>query len=142
MDDTRELVDAGQVGVALAILSAVAALAGAGLALILRGQPPENTSNRRKAALLCGGAALVYPLWVVYNRIEDQFGLDSVLALGINGALFVTVGVVVGLGMRRWWPPVAPPVNDSPAPPAMVEPEPVPRAGAPQHRPGRGGKRR
>ncbi|MCX7015649.1 MAG: LON peptidase substrate-binding domain-containing protein [Candidatus Sumerlaeota bacterium] len=47
-------------------------------------------------AALCG--PLVLALWGVFNAIEDRFGLDSLAALGLNAALFLSVGL--GLG---WW---------------------------------------
>lgn len=42
---------------------------------------------------------LSLPLWLVFNVIEDHFGLDSIKALLINACLFICVGV---LGSRVW----------------------------------------
>jgi hypothetical protein len=97
----RELVDTGQVGVALAILSGLALLAALVFGALYR--------TRGQASLLRGGlvaavAALGWPLWWVYNRIEDHFGLDSVAALLINLALFAALGAAGGLLLRRLWP--------------------------------------
>ncbi len=44
---------------------------------------------------LAGPAALV--MWRIYNAVMGRYGLDSVRALLINLALFVVVGVIVGL---------------------------------------------
>ena len=95
----RELVDAGQVGAALAALSAAALL----LALLF-----GFLARRRRAllrgALVAGCAALAWPAWLIYNSIEDHFGLDSVAALLINLALFAAAGTLGGLLVRRFWP--------------------------------------
>lgn len=101
MDDTRELVDTGKVGAALALLS-VLALA-LSLALGARSRSRAGAALRR-GALLSGAVVLVWPLWLVYNAIENRFGLDSVAALLLNLALFAIIGTAGGLLMRRLWP--------------------------------------
>ena len=98
-DSTKELVDAGQVGTLLMVLSGIALLLAVALGAMSRGKP-----GALRGALLAAGAVCAYPLWLVYNRIEDHFGLDSVAALLINLGLFVVVGVMAGLALRRWWP--------------------------------------
>lgn len=116
MDGTRELVDAAQVGTALAVLSIVALCLAAVLgALLVRGGGRRSPGVAR-AALLAAAGVLGYPLWAVYNSIEDRLGLDSVAALLLNLALFAVVGVVVGLLVRRYWPAeeaVAAPTGDA-----------------------------
>jgi hypothetical protein len=97
----RELVDAAQVGTALAVLSSVALLAAVGLAL---GARSRRSDGLARGAWVAGIMALLGPGWWVYNAIEDHFGLDSVAALLINGALFVVSGIVIGLALRRFWP--------------------------------------
>ncbi|MCC2671554.1 MAG: hypothetical protein K0Q72_4025, partial [Armatimonadetes bacterium] len=89
MDGTRELVDAQTVGLALAVVSGLALLLAP--VLLMLGRSRKSVSLTQ-AALLSGCAALLYPLWRVYNLIEDHFGLDSVAALLINLALFAGVG--------------------------------------------------
>ena len=101
MDDTRELVDAAQVGRVLAALSGIAVVAAPALAVLAR---RAGSVALLRAALMVGSGTLVFPLWVVYNRIEDYFGLDSVPALLINAALFVAVGAGGGFLLRRVWP--------------------------------------
>jgi hypothetical protein len=101
MDSSRELVDAAQVGTALAVLSVVALLLAVGL---LAGGRGRRSAAMVRCGLLAGAAALAFPMWAVYNRIEDYFGLDSVAALLLNMALFLAVGCAVGLGLRRFWP--------------------------------------
>jgi hypothetical protein len=84
----------------LAILSGVALVAAAGLMILGRTQKRQAFV---RAALVSSIGILAYPLWLVYNRIEDQFGLDSVAALLINLALFVAVGVGGGFLIRKLW---------------------------------------
>jgi predicted membrane channel-forming protein YqfA (hemolysin III family) len=43
-----------------------------------------------------------FGLWVVYNRITDRLGLDTVKNLLVNLALFAVIGIAVGLGAARW----------------------------------------
>jgi hypothetical protein len=97
MDPTRELVDATQVGTALAVLSVVALVLAGGL----------YARGRRPGAFLAGCAVLLFPLWLVYNGIENALGLDSVAALLINGVLFAALGTGVGLLYRRLSPEAA-----------------------------------
>ena len=116
MDGTRELVDAAQVGTALAVLSSVALCLAVVLgAMLLRGGGRRSPGLTR-AALLAAVGVLVYPLWAGYNSIEDRLGLDSVAALLLNLALFAVVGVGVGLLARPYWPAeeaVAAPTGDA-----------------------------
>ena len=42
------------------------------------------------------------PLWLIYNAIEDAFGLDSIKALLINAALFVCVGLIGRVAWNKW----------------------------------------
>ena len=98
MDGTRELVDAAQVGTALAVLSGVSLVAATALMILGRLRKSEGMV---RAALLTAAGILLYPLWVVYNQIEDHFGLDSLTALGLNLALFIGIGIAGGLALRR-----------------------------------------
>jgi len=43
---------------------------------------------------------LILALWRLYNAIEDRFGLDSLVALGLNAAIFLSVGAALGLWLR------------------------------------------
>lgn len=42
------------------------------------------------------------PLWLIYNAIEDAFGLDSIKALLINAALFIGVGLLGRVAWIKW----------------------------------------
>ena len=46
--------------------------------------------------VLVGGGN--YALWTAYNAITDKLGLDTVKNLLVNLALFVVIGLVVGVG--------------------------------------------
>ena len=100
MDGTRELVDPDRFGVALAVLTGLGAVAAVGLALAAR----KGAPGLRKAAILAAALVSAYPLWVVYNSIEDSLGLDSVAALLINVVLFLAAGTAGGFLARRSWP--------------------------------------
>lgn len=54
--------------------------------------------------LVLGAAAgpLNLLLWSIYNAIENIYGLDSVRALVINVILFLILGIVGGLIIRRY----------------------------------------
>ena len=54
--------------------------------------------------LVLGAAAgpLNLFLWLIYNAIENFYGLDSVRALVINLILFLILGIVGGLVIRRY----------------------------------------
>lgn len=96
----REIVDAAQVGQVLAVLSGAALVLAALLVVLGR---VRNRSGCVRAGWVVAAGILAWPLWMVYNRIEDQFGLDSVAALLINLALFVAVGVGGGFLIRKLW---------------------------------------
>lgn len=99
MDPTREIVDAGTVGAAIAVLSGVALLVGVPSLAMAR---KSETAKRTGLVAVC--LALVFPMWVAYNAIEDRLGLDSVAGLVLNLALFAAFGIGIGLTLRRLWP--------------------------------------
>jgi len=101
MDGTRELVDANSVGMALAVLSGISLALWVIFGLMARSR---SSAGAKRGALLSACGVLLYPLWIVYNGIEDHFGLDSVAALLINLVLFVVVGGLIGVALRRFWP--------------------------------------
>ena len=114
MNDMRELVDAGQVGIAVGVLSVLALVLGGALLATARGD-----ANRKRVGLVAAALAPAWPLWLIYNAIEDRLGLESVAALLINLALFAAVGIGIGLVLRRLWPAGSvegTPTGDEPAP--------------------------
>ncbi len=48
------------------------------------------------AGVLIGGGN--YALWTVYNAITQKLGLDTVANLLVNLALFVVIGIALGVG--------------------------------------------
>jgi ABC-type glycerol-3-phosphate transport system permease component len=118
MDAPRELVDAATTGAVLATLSGLAALVAVGAGYV--GSRVSRPGSRRTAltarriSLLAAVVVVVYPLWVIYNGIENYFGLDSVAALLLNLALFVLVGVAGGRLLRSRWPEDAEEVDGEP----------------------------
>lgn len=96
MDTPRELVDAGQVGAVLVIVSGVC-LPAAVVALALRRGRPQV----RRVGLAALAGALLWPMWRLFNAIEDALGLDSIAALALNAAIFLAVGLGFGLLVRR-----------------------------------------
>jgi hypothetical protein len=101
MEGTRELVDAGQVGTALAVLSFAALVAAA---LLMAAGRMRRSPGLVRGALVAVVLMFAFPLWTVYNRIEDHFGLDSVAALLINLGLFALLGLIGGVALRSLWP--------------------------------------
>ena len=67
-------------------------------------------AHRRKQSAVWGGLLwggpliLVWLMWRIYNAITDRLGLNSVLNLLINAALFVIVGAACGLIWARMVP--------------------------------------
>lgn len=99
MDPSRELVDAGQMGIVLAALSAAGALGAVLAGVVAR----TRGAHWRRAALLCATVVLLWPLWLIYNSIEDRFGLESIAALVLNAVIFLAVGTAAGVLLRRGW---------------------------------------
>lgn len=99
MNDMRELVDAGQIGGLVAALSGLALVVAVVLLAMGRGR-----ANLQRMGLVAAAFVPAWPMWLIYNSIEDRLGLESVAALLINLALFAAVGVGIGLVLRRLWP--------------------------------------
>ena len=81
----------------LAGLTPVCALAAWGLA---RPRVVAAMPNLRLFWLLAASGPLIWILWRAYNEIEDALGLDSILALGINAALFLLVAAAIAFWLR------------------------------------------
>lgn len=83
---------------ALVVVTPVAAVLGA----LLHSRLARGLS--RRARVLWVVVAIVgpfnYGLWHFYNVIEDHWGLDRVEPLLINFAIFVFLGLVIGLVIR------------------------------------------
>jgi hypothetical protein len=107
-DDTRELITREQFQGWLLI----AALATVFVALLVgavwgRRRGAVRSGLIRGAAIASLGPAAL-ALWWVYNLFEDRYGLDSILALGINLAIFVVFGALAGVAIGWTWRRTAP----------------------------------
>lgn len=98
VNDTRELISAAQFGAGVAAVSMLAALATIVLWMTARRRGAVARPDHLLTAL--GGVAL-YPLWLIYNLIEDFFGLDSIIGIVVNLALFCAIGLAFGIAGRR-----------------------------------------
>jgi hypothetical protein len=105
MDDMKEIVSVEQVQrlfIILAVALPLVGIAGGALLGSRRGDVKRGVAQ----GLLLGILGPVnLGLWLVYNRITDSLGLDTVKNLLVNLVLFVVLGVVTGLAagyiMRR-----------------------------------------
>jgi hypothetical protein len=110
MTGMRELIDLPSVERAIRLL-AVGLPAFGLLAGLIAGAARRRVVSGGLAGLGVGLAGpLLWLLWLVYNRITDHYGLDSVKGLLVNLAVFLGVGIVLGVclafGRRRWLRPV------------------------------------
>lgn len=90
---------AHQIVVLLSVLVTLGSIAWAAWASRRKGADARRTWAYGWAFAALG--PLLFALWVVYNAIEDHYGLDSVKALLINLVLFLIVGFAAGLVFRR-----------------------------------------
>ena len=101
----KELITREQADVFLLIAPLALAVLGIGL----------GVARRNPAAIAIGiGGGLIGVLWRVFNAIAERLGIDSVANLAVNAALFGAVGLVFGLGLRRWVPYPGVPVGGEP----------------------------
>jgi hypothetical protein len=102
MDEAQELVNLAVVERVILVLALL--LPALGLALgVARGALRGRWLPDGVRGLIAGLVGpLIWGLWQVYNAIEDFYGLDSVKALLINLALFLIVGIAVGVGVRAF----------------------------------------
>jgi hypothetical protein len=95
----NELVTVEQASRAIAVLAIALPAAG----LIAGGVIGASRRALARGALLgvlCGLAGpAIWLLWRMYNGVVGVYGLDSVRGLLVNLALFVAIGVVLGLGI-------------------------------------------
>jgi len=86
----------------LALLAATPAAAVVGAAI--HRAVSERLSRRALALWIVVAVAgpLNYGLWHLFNVIEDRWGLDRVEPLLVNFAIFVSLGLIIGLLLRRF----------------------------------------
>jgi len=99
----KELITTEQA--ARAILMLAIALPIAGLLIGgIAGAVRRQTARGAALGLVCGHSGpAIYVMWRVYNGVIGRFGLDSVKGLLVNLALFLTVGLLIGLAAGAVW---------------------------------------
>lgn len=75
----------------------LAVLIGAPLVGLVWGAATKRVVHGLVVGLCVGVGNFV--LWTVYNAITDRLGLDTVKNLLVNLALFLVLGVLIGLGL-------------------------------------------
>ena len=105
MDDMREIVSMEQVQRLFIILAVGLPILGI-IGGALYGARRKDVRRGVVQGLLLGFLGPVnFGLWIIYNKITDRLGLDTVKNLLVNLALFVILGIVSGLAagfiMRR-----------------------------------------
>jgi hypothetical protein len=99
VNETQELVTVGQaervIRVAAVVLPVLGILLGAAI-----GAARRRLGRGLGLGLLCGAAGpAAWGLWLMYNGVIEIYGLDSVKGLLVNLALFVGIGLLVGLAI-------------------------------------------
>lgn len=90
-----ELVTLAQANAAVAVLVVLGLLAAPVAAFLAR----RRDGDPLLTGLMVGGPPILVGLmWLVYNAVTDRLGLDRLWNLGVNFALFVTVGGACGAG--------------------------------------------
>jgi hypothetical protein len=95
----KELITTEQAARAIIILALALPIAGlviGGIAGVVR----RRSARGAALGLVCGlSGPAIWVMWRVYNGVIGRFGLDSVKGLLVNLALFVVVGLAVGVGV-------------------------------------------
>jgi len=94
-DPNKELISFHQAQMLMLAVLGLAPLAGLAWGLLKKRPVPGLIIG-----LLVGGGN--FALWTLYNAITERLGLDTVKNLLVNLALFVVLGVVIGLGVGRY----------------------------------------
>ena len=90
-----ELITDAQANALLLAVLIIGLVAGPVAAVVAR----RRGGDALQAGLLAGGPpVLLFVLWCVYSAITERLGLDSVVNLLVNLALFVVVGGLCGVG--------------------------------------------
>lgn len=101
MGEMHEIVDMDAVNRVFLLLAWALPLTGALIGLAI-GAKRQNVRQGLGVGVLAG---LIGPLnlalWRIYNTITDHNGLDSIRNLFLNLALFITLGALLGIGLRR-----------------------------------------
>src|SRR5690242_21682 len=98
MDDMKEIVSVEQVQRWFVLLAVALPILGVAVGAGLGARRGEVRRGALQGLLIGVLGPVNLVLWFVYNRITDRLGLDTVKNLLVNLALFVTLGIVTGLG--------------------------------------------
>lgn len=99
----EELITVEQTERAVAVLAVALPAAGLLIGAIV-GAIRRSLGRGLVLGLLCGLAGPgIWLLWRLYNSIVGAYGLDSVRGLFINLALFLSIGLVIGLMVGVLW---------------------------------------
>ena len=103
MNDAQELVTVEQAERLIAALAYALPAAGLVLGAVVGGLR-KRLGRGLLIGFVCGltGPA-IWLLWRMYNGIVGVYGLDSVRGLLVNLALFVAIGLVIGVGAGLVW---------------------------------------
>jgi len=101
--DMKELVTVEQAERAIAIIAVALPVVGI-LAGTLVGALRRRLAAGLAIGVLCGAAGpAIWALWHMYNGIIGSYGLDSVRGLLVNLALFIAIGLLLGLAIGLVW---------------------------------------
>lgn len=90
-DPNKELIDPHQAQTLMFAILCLAPLVGLAWGAVKKRGPFGVVIG-----VLVGGGNFF--LWTVYNAITNKLGLDTLKNLWVNLGLFVTVGIVIGIG--------------------------------------------
>jgi hypothetical protein len=103
MNDMQELVTVEQAERVIAVLTYALPAAGVVIGAIA-GALRRRVGRGLLIGLMCGlSGPAIWLLWRMYNGIVGVYGLDSVRGLLVNLALFVAIGLVIGIGAGLVW---------------------------------------
>jgi len=97
MDDTKELIDARTVRLAMMAIGVGGPILGAAAGAVvgaIRRVPSAYLMRGFGVGLL---GSVCYLMWLIYNAVIRRLGLDSVAALLLNLGIFVVVGIAIGI---------------------------------------------
>jgi len=99
----KELITTEQAARAITILALALPIAGLVIGGIA-GAVRRRVARGAALGLVCGlSGPAIWVMWRVYNGVIGRFGLDSVKGLLIDLALFLAVGLLIGLAAGAVW---------------------------------------
>jgi len=101
----REIVDEKTVNLVLAVLAIAGPVAGLIIGAVVGGTRKAICPYAVRGLAVGLAGVLVFALWRVYSAITGRLGLDSLANLLVNLALFVALGLVLGIIASRLWKP-------------------------------------